>query len=71
MTVVTMAIITAIVVAGTLIIPKLTRSSSQKGCCVSAGGYWVTGTGQCKQVGTDIEMNESDYWNSSDKSCLY
>ena len=70
-TVVTISIIALIILAGSIIIPKLTQSSSKKGCCVSAGGYWITETSQCKQVGTGIDMSENTYWDSTNGTCKY
>lgn len=67
MTVVTIVLITAVVAVATPIITSMTANMGKKSCCQGAGGYWKNN--QCYNVENNMTLDESFYWDASNKQC--
>ena len=67
MTVITIILIGLVAAAGAVLIPNLLNSTTKRGCCSTAGGKWEDGA--CKDVYTGQSIAESNYYDSTKKSC--
>lgn len=70
MTVITIVLIGLVAAAGAILIPNLLNGMAKKACCNSYGGTWESN--KCKTTdakGSKTDVDESLYWNDTDKKC--